>query len=372
MIDSDIRTCYAGETIVSEGEAGEAMYVVLAGRAGVSIAGSGQVAALGVGEFFGEMAVIDAQPRSATVTALEHGTQVLEIDQARFIYLVSQQPAFALAVMAALSRRMRSLPATPAPRKEAGEAGYSAAAVMPGLWHLHPRGRTCNAYLITGRRRTVLVDTGLPSSYAGLADALRGIGHPPEEIDLVVLTHEHADQVGGAAFLPGRAIIGAHPLAANKLNLQDSFAMISGVIGEDVPPFHIDLFLPEGSEFDADPFHFQVMHTPGHTSGSLCLVDAAQEVLICGDMFHSGGDMGGIFPSGNISDYIASLERLRRLRLRLALPAHGPVSESPEADTETALLRAHALLRDTRALFQAMRGEAAFDRILRSVNDLNV
>jgi len=63
---------------------------------------------LGKGEFFGEMAVIDGSARSATAIAATSSTRVMRINHARFVYLVSQQPAFALMIMDALSKRLRA------------------------------------------------------------------------------------------------------------------------------------------------------------------------------------------------------------------------------------------------------------------------
>jgi CRP/FNR family cyclic AMP-dependent transcriptional regulator len=65
------------------------------------------IVTLGKGEFFGEMAVIDGSSRSATAIAAAPHTRVMRINHARFVYLVSQQPAFALMIMDALSKRLR-------------------------------------------------------------------------------------------------------------------------------------------------------------------------------------------------------------------------------------------------------------------------
>jgi len=54
------------------------------------------------------MAVIDGSARSATAVAAVSGTRVMRINHARFVYLVSQQPAFALMIMDALSKRLRA------------------------------------------------------------------------------------------------------------------------------------------------------------------------------------------------------------------------------------------------------------------------
>jgi len=66
------------------------------------------IVTLGKGEFFGEMAVIDGSSRSATAIAAAPNTRVMRINHARFVYLVSQQPAFALMIMDALSKRLRA------------------------------------------------------------------------------------------------------------------------------------------------------------------------------------------------------------------------------------------------------------------------
>lgn len=124
-----------------------------------------------------------------------------------------------------------------------------------------------------------MVDTGLAAAFPGLKDAVCAIGHGPETVDLVMLTHEHADHVGGAALIPANATIAAHPQAANKLVLQDDFATARGVIGEDLAQFPIHLWLPEGSVIDAEPYRFEVLHTPGHTSGSICLMDKRHDLL---------------------------------------------------------------------------------------------
>jgi len=110
-IEKCIAEYSASEVIFEEGSMGRELYVVLAGKVNI-VKNPGPsaaiVASLGKGEFFGEMAVIDGSPRSASaVSAIDH-TKVMRINHARFVYLVSQQPAFALMIMDALSRRLRA------------------------------------------------------------------------------------------------------------------------------------------------------------------------------------------------------------------------------------------------------------------------
>jgi len=99
------------DVIFEEGSIGRELFVVLDGKvdiAKVSGAGKSVIVTLGKGEFFGEMAVIDGSSRSATAIASAPNTRVMRINHARFVYLVSQQPAFALMIMDALSKRLRT------------------------------------------------------------------------------------------------------------------------------------------------------------------------------------------------------------------------------------------------------------------------
>ena len=109
-----IEKCIAeydvGRVIFEEGSTGRELYVVLDGEveiAKVSGASKTVIVTLGKGEFFGEMAVIDGSSRSATAIAAAPHTRVMRINHARFVYLVSQQPAFAFMIMDALSKRLR-------------------------------------------------------------------------------------------------------------------------------------------------------------------------------------------------------------------------------------------------------------------------
>src|ERR1700750_555381 len=100
-----------GDVIFEEGTTGRELYVVLDGEVEIAKVAPGRktvIVTLGKGEFFGEMAVIDGSARSATAIAAATGTRVMRINHARFVYLVSQQPAFALMIMDALSKRLRA------------------------------------------------------------------------------------------------------------------------------------------------------------------------------------------------------------------------------------------------------------------------
>jgi CRP-like cAMP-binding protein len=110
-IEKCINEYDVGDVIFEEGSTGRELYVVLDGKIDIvkdSGATRTTIVTLGKGEFFGEMAVIDGSSRSATAIAATPKTKVMRINHARFVYLVSQQPAFALMIMDALSKRLRA------------------------------------------------------------------------------------------------------------------------------------------------------------------------------------------------------------------------------------------------------------------------
>jgi CRP-like cAMP-binding protein len=97
----------AGQVIFREGEPGDVMYAVLEGE--VEIVVQGQVIdTTGPGGIVGEMALIDAGPRSATVRA-KTVCKLVPVSQRRFTFLVQQTPFFALQVMQVMSERLRRL-----------------------------------------------------------------------------------------------------------------------------------------------------------------------------------------------------------------------------------------------------------------------
>lgn len=95
----------AGETIFSEGEPADRMYLVSEGSVALTIAGR-LVETVGPGGLFGEMAVIDREPRSAAAVA-ESDCKLVAIDKRRFWFLVQETPFFAEIVMRVMASRLR-------------------------------------------------------------------------------------------------------------------------------------------------------------------------------------------------------------------------------------------------------------------------
>ncbi len=103
--DRDAVSFAPGQYVFKAGDRGDCMYIVIEGEVEILV-GSTTVEIAGPGSIFGEMALIDNEPRSASVVAKTH-CRLVTVDQGQFLYMVSQGPFFALQVMKVIADRLR-------------------------------------------------------------------------------------------------------------------------------------------------------------------------------------------------------------------------------------------------------------------------
>ena len=99
-----------GDIVVQAGEPGDAFYVILSGQA--RVLGRPRARTLRTGDCFGEMALIDGEPRSATITATSE-LQTMTLPRRPFLKILEQEPRIAIAMMAELAARIRRLEKLP-------------------------------------------------------------------------------------------------------------------------------------------------------------------------------------------------------------------------------------------------------------------
>lgn len=103
--EPDIRSFISGAPIFRKGDPGDCMFVIVEGTVEIHSHGA-VVDRLGVGELFGEMALIDSRPRSAAAIAATD-CRLAAIGEKRFLRLIEQTPKFALQIMRVMSERFR-------------------------------------------------------------------------------------------------------------------------------------------------------------------------------------------------------------------------------------------------------------------------
>ena len=101
----DTETLQSGDVLFREGETGDVMFAVAEGKVELHHGGT-VIETIGPGGILGEMALIDAGPRSATAQAATEAL-VVRVDKEHFTYLVQEHPTFALQVMTVMAERIR-------------------------------------------------------------------------------------------------------------------------------------------------------------------------------------------------------------------------------------------------------------------------
>ena len=246
------------------------------------------------------------------------------------------------------------------------------AELRPNVYKFKAEKPGSHVYLIMGSKKNVLIDTGTTAFFPHLRIFLKELGLAPRDIHFVILTHEHFDHIGATTFFFNTATVAAHRLAANKIEMQDEFVTMMKHCNISCKPFRADIWLEDLSLIDLGNYKLQALHTPGHTSGCICLYEAREKILFSGDTVFADGVLSGISSSGNISDYMDSLQRLCALKVDHLYPGHGKTSDDPEGDILRGLEAARSLMEDTKTIFDALSRkwdrQEMVDRVLRRLS----
>ncbi len=219
---------------------------------------------------------------------------------------------------------------------------------------LQARWPSANSYLITSEP-PVLVDTGYCTELAELEAALAAHGVRLRDIGLIVNTHSHTDHIGGNSAIQARssAPIAMHEYEGRPINQGDWWSAGLRFLDQEAPPFRVARYLQDGEVLTCGDLALEVLHVPGHSSGSVALYERSRETLIVGDVFHAN-DVGWInVPlEGAIAVHNArrSIERLRRLPVRRAYSGHGPALTDVAASTDAAIGRIESFIADPRRM----------------------
>lgn len=229
-------------------------------------------------------------------------------------------------------------------------------AVCPVRTPTLPPATHTNCYLL-GAGRCVAIDPAspYPDEQRALDDAIAAWAARGRPLAEVWLTHHHPDHVGGVVHAARRWGV---PVAAHE----ETARRLAGHV-------RVDRAIRDGDvvELPGDPpRRVRAVFTPGHAPGHLCFFEETTGALVAGDMVAAVGTIVIDPDEGDMAAYLDSLRRMKALRARYLLPAHG----GPIADADAKLdgYIAHRLWREARVVDAlAGRGAATAAELIPSV-----
>jgi len=180
----------------------------------------------------------------------------------------------------------------------------------------------CNSFLIDGPTR-VLIDPGHSALFDHVHQGLMELELTLDDIGLIICTHAHPDHMEAAElFREKPALVTLHKRDWQFLKVMEKQANAALSIETQLitPAF----FLKEG-DLSVNGLDFMVLHTPGHSPGSVSLYWPEQKLLFTGDLVFKGGLGRTDLPGGDGNLLKESIKRLAGLDVEWVLPGHGDI-----------------------------------------------
>jgi glyoxylase-like metal-dependent hydrolase (beta-lactamase superfamily II) len=199
-----------------------------------------------------------------------------------------------------------------------------------------------NSYLVNSK---VLIDTGINTD-ALITEIEKNIDI--NDLELIILTHCHFDHTAAAEAIARKsgARIAIHKDDVELLHHDEASA--AAAFDSRAPSFKPDVLLDDGESIPiGNGEHLQIIHTPGHTPGGICLYEPVSKSLFSGDTVFPQGSIGRTdFIGGNSSKISGSIQKLTQLDVRTMYPGHGePTSENVKRQIELSYRMAKSIFK---------------------------
>jgi len=166
--------------------------------------------------------------------------------------------------------------------------------ITSNIWQFKFKKFGSYVYLIKLKEKNILIDTSSPDNLPELESDLKELGLSLDEINIVILTHNHWDHLGGIILFPNAQFFAS----------QKDF-------GENMIDIH-ELNIPD----------LKIIETPGHSKGSFCIL--YDDVLFSGDtIFHRGIIGRTDLPGSSEKEMEQSLKKLKKINYKILCPGHG-------------------------------------------------
>jgi hydroxyacylglutathione hydrolase len=172
----------------------------------------------------------------------------------------------------------------------------------------------CNSFFIDGPKR-ILIDPGHRHLFQHVRRGLERIGVTPEQIDVVLVTHGHPDHL---------ETVGSFGPSTRWAMSRVDHEFVTKYLGSRTEFPEPAFFLQEGDLAIGDKA-FQVLLTPGHSPGSVCLYWPQNKALFTGDVVFSQSIGRTDLPGGSGRQLKESISRLAELDVEVLCPGHGDV-----------------------------------------------
>lgn len=194
-----------------------------------------------------------------------------------------------------------------------------------------------NSYLVKTETGFFLIDTGIAKKRDQLESELVEAGCRPGDLKLIINTHGHLDHVGNAVYLRDEygAKIAMHRGDSDMVESGDMFVdtrggVMIGLVGalmkvlgfSDYEKFIPDIYLEDNQDLSTYGLDAVVIHTPGHSEGSIC-IHTVEGDLFCGDLFNNSKKPEKASLVQDQDKLEASVENLRALEIKTVYPGHG-------------------------------------------------
>ena len=187
-----------------------------------------------------------------------------------------------------------------------------------------------NVYLTISDKELTVIDTGTPGNAQKTVEHIQKLGRQPTDVKTIILTHFHMDDMGSAKELKKitRAKLAVHAEDADYVSGKKPMPKPKNIFLRTVrsfikpEPAEVDIILKEGDKIEG----FTVIHTPGHTPGSIALLDEEKKVLFAGDTLRYDGEKVSGAPeqfSVDPAKVKESIRKIAELNFDVMLPGHG-------------------------------------------------
>jgi len=189
-----------------------------------------------------------------------------------------------------------------------------------------------NVFLVIDGKQLFVVDTGTPGNAKKIVGYIQKIGHQLSEVSTIILTHYHMDHAGSVKELKNLtdAKVAVHVEDADFVSGKKPYPKPKNVLFRAVSsfikiePVEVEIPLKDGDKIG----RLRVTHTPGHTPGSIVLLDEKRKVLFAGDTLRFDGSKLSGAPeqyTWNEDKEKESIERISKLEFDVMLPGHGEI-----------------------------------------------